>query len=459
MNIINFISDCYANELKIALDENIKRQTWQEVKNLSTEINRHCGYINLLSRKYFIQWLNLVCNINITDTNNIIDYITIWEFINGNAINVNNNRLVLIPTETQDRVSISIPQEWLKIPEWVGSYYVVVGVNLEENYLDFWGYINYDNLQENGETDNLNHTVNLPYECLETDLNLMALEYEYSWENIPQVSPLKCLSPQIQKNLITELENSFFPRLSLDFSDWLSLVSIADARYKLYSHRHSISLGDLLKNKTENILRKGWQSLQDFIKDNFETDFDLKMSPAFRSISPQEGLNVLVKNDNYGQILEILNTIPNWQIRENLQQEFIRVLVDLINNTNDEEILWSSVFALESLQANHSLCSKGYGKLINFDEENKNYCLLINILPRNFGQISIFVRVSVLSNEDNLPESLSLKILDENEDLFQAIISEKGDNTIQYKFWADEGETFKIQVSCNNNYIEDTFKV
>lgn len=457
--MINFVSDCYTNELKITLDENIKRQTWQEVKNLSAEINRHCGYINLLCRKYFIQWLNLVCGINITERNDIVDYLSIWEFINGNAIDVKNSRLVLIPTETQDKVSISIPQEWLKIPEWVGSYCVIVGVNLEENYLDFWGYINYDNLQKNGEIDNLNHTVNLPYEYLENDLNSMALEYEYGWENIPQVSPLKCLSPQMQQNLITELENSLFPRLSIDFSDWLSLISIADARYQLYSRRQSVNLGDLLKNKTENILRKRWQSLQDFIKDNFETDFNLKMSPAFRSISPQEALNILVKNDNYGQILEILNTIPNWQIAEDLQREFIEILVHLMNNDNDGEILWSSAFALESLQANHPLCPKGYGKLIDFNEEKKNYGLLINILPRNYGQVSIFVRVSVLSNEDSLPEGLSLKILDENEDLFQAIISEKGDNVIQYKFWADEGETFKIQVSFNDDYVEDTFKV
>lgn len=460
MNSINFLQvmqDCYINELKIILEEGVKNHTWQEVKNLSNDVNRHRGYLNLLCRKYFINWLEEVLNVSSTETEDILDNLSIWEFVNGSVINVNNNRLVLIPTETQDKVSVSIPEEWLKIPDWVGSYYVIVGVDLDDNYLDFWGYVSYENVKERGELDSLNHVINLLYEDLETDLSLLALEYEYGWESIPQVSPLAVLSSQAKEDLMTTLQNSLFPRLSVDFNLWLSLIDDFSFRHQLYLSRQSISLSRLLKGNTENILSKGWQNLKDFMENHFKINDNLNFSPAFRSIAQQEGLNILLNNNNQ-EILEIIKSINNWQITDDLKTNLIDILVNFINHSDNEEIIWHSAFALQYVEKNHPLCPQFYGKLIDFEEDNK-LRLIINILPKKHKQLNIFVRILSLNNNLYLPAGLCLEILDENDDIFQQIISDKEDNIIQYKFWGNEGEKFKIRVSINEEMIEETFQI
>ncbi len=458
MNTINFMQDCYINELKIILDDGVKHHALQEVKNLSNDVTRHRGYLNLLCRKYFINWLQGVLNISLTETKNLIDNLSIWEFVNGNVINVNNNRLVLIPTESQDKISVTIPEEWLKISEWVGSYYVIIGVNLEENYLDFWGYISYEDLKERGELDSLNHVINLPYEDLETDLSLLALEYEYGWENIPKVSPLAVLSSQAKQDLMTTLENSLFPRLTVDFNIWLSLIDDFSFRHQLYLSRQSISLSRLLKDKTENILSKGWQNIKEFMENNFNINDNLNLSPAFRSISQQEGLNILLENNNDEKILEVIKTIYHWQITKDLRTNLIDILVNFINHSDNEEIIWHSAFGLQYLNENHPLSPQGYGKFLDFDEDNK-YSLMINILPRNNEQLNIFVRILSLDSNVYLPEGLYLEILDENDTIFQQIISNKEDSIIQYKFWGNQGEKFKIKVLFGDWMIEDTFQV
>lgn len=458
MNTINFTQDCYINELKIILEDEIKHHTWQEVKNLSNDVTRHRGYLNLLCRKYFLNWLQGVLNVSFTERENLIDYLSIWEFVNGSVIAVNDNRLVLIPTENQDKVSVSIPQEWLKIPEWVGSYYVIVGVNLEENYLDFWGYIGYEDLKERGELDSLNHVINLPYEYLETDLNLLALEYEYGWENIPQVSPLAVLSSQAKQDLMTVLENSLFPRLTVDFNIWLSLMDDFSFRHQLYLSRQSISLSRLLREKTRDILDKGWQNIRDFMGNNIYGNGNLTISPAFRSMSQQEGLNILLESGNYKQILEVVKSVYNWQLTDDLKSTLVDILVNFINHSDNEEIVWHSAFALQYLEENHPLCPQSYGKFINVHEGNQ-YGLIVNILPRNNEQISIFVRVLSFGTNVYLPAGLSLEILEENENIFQKIISEKGDHVIQYKFWGNLGEKFKIRVTINDEIVEETFAI
>lgn len=458
MNSINFTQDCYINELKIILEDEMKHHTWQEVKNLSNDVTRHRGYLNLLCRKYFLNWLQGVLNVSFTERENLIDYLSIWEFVNGSVIAVNDNRLVLIPTENQDKVSVSIPQEWLKIPEWVGSYYVIVGVNLEENYLDFWGYIGYEDLKERGELDSLNYVINLPYEYLETDLNLLALEYEYGWENIPQVSPLAVLSSQAKQDLMTVLENSLFPRLTVDFNIWLSLMDDFSFRHQLYLSRQSISLSRLLREKTRDILDKGWQHVRDFMGNNIYGNGNLTISAAFRSMSQQEGLNILLESGNYEQILEVVKSVYNWQLTDDLKSTLVDILVNFINHSDNEEIVWYSAFALQYLEESNPLCPQSYGKFIDVNEGNK-YGLIINIIPRNNEQISIFVRVLSFDTNVYLPAGLSLEILEENENIFQKIVSEKGDHVIQYKFWGNLGEKFKIRVTINDEIVEETFAI
>ncbi|BAQ62094.1 hypothetical protein GM3708_2500 [Geminocystis sp. NIES-3708] len=453
-NLIFF--DTPIDQIKIQLTDKIKTETWQNINQLSNDIALVRGYLNLLVRKIFISWLNLILEKNFSDTMKLEDNLSIWEFINGNAIDIDSSRIILIPIETQDKIEFSIPEEWLKIPQWVGNYYIAVEVNLEENYLNFAGYISYEDVNNYGKLDSFNHCYDLPYECLETDLNLICLEYEYGWDSIPQILPLPFLSSPIKQNLFKEIQDNLSSCLLVNFGHWLSLLSDNKTRYQLFASRKSVNLSEWLKGKFLTNLSKGWQTL-DMLTQQY-INFDFSLNPVFssRSFSFTDSLNILQKNIDKDQINKILNNIINLDIDNELKIDIIKILPNLIND-NDEEIRWNAALALQKLDDNHPSCAIWQGKIINLD--SKQLSLLIGVLEKSSTEIDIFIRLFNLNKNYNLPEDLRLQIIDQNNNIFANLMANDNDRILQYKFWGNTEEKFIIKVILNNNYFEEKFNI
>jgi hypothetical protein len=461
MTNLSFI-DTSIDEIKIQLTDKIKTETWQQTNKLSNEISCFRGYLNLLVRETFLSWLNLMLDSNFIDNVSLEDNLSIWEFTNGNATNIDSSRIVLIPVETQDKTEFSIPEEWLKIPSWVGSYYIPVEINLEENYLTFWGYTSYEDVLNYGNLDSLNHCVDFPFEYLETDLNLICLEYEYGWDSIPQISPLPVLSTIEKQSLIREIKNYSSPRLLVNFEQWLSLISDNVIRHQLFSSRQGVNLSVWLNSQFSSALTKGWQCLDDLQQQFFIPDFSLIPTFSARSIFKVDYVNILQENldrDKFDRTLvnNIFKDIINLGIEDELKSEIIKLLPNFIDKKEDEEIRWNAVLALQTLDYNHQSCAIWRGKIINLDEENLG--LLIGILPKYDQQIDIFIRIYNLINHNNLPSNLQLQIIDENNDIFQEIIPNNNDTIIQYKFWGNYGESFTLKFRLNNYEKEEYFTI
>lgn len=449
--------DTPVDQIKIQLTDKLKKETWQQINSLSNEVACYRGYVNLLARKVFISWLNLMLENNFIDTVKIEDNLSIWEFINGNAIDIDNSRIVLIPVETQDKTDFSIAEEWLKIPQWVGNYYVFMEVNLEENYLNFIGYTSYQSINNHGELDSFNHCVDFLYEYLETDINLICLEYEYEWNLIPQILPLPLISSRIKETLFKEIQDNISSRLFVNFDHWLSFISDSENRYQLFSRGKYLNLSDWLKGKFLDTLNKGWQSLDILNKEyiNFNSSFDPVLSS--RSFSLSDSLKILQENIDKNKVNNILGNINNLEIEPKLRIELITVLESLIEQKDDEETRWNAVIALQKLDSNHPSCAIWQGKILNLDSQNLG--LLMGILPKNKNTIDIFVRIYAINNNDYLPENLQLQILDQNNNIFAKIIADNQSNIIQYKFWGNFQETFSLKVILNDHYIEENFNI
>lgn len=456
MTNLSFI-DTTIDEIKIQLTDEIKEETWQQTKKLSNEITSFRGYLNLLVRKTFLSWLNLMLDSDVIDNFPLEDNLSIWEFVNGNAIEIESSRIVLIPIETQDKTEFSISEEWLKIPSWVGSYYLPVEVNLEENYLSFWGYTSYKDVLNYGSLDSLNHCIDFPWECLETDLNLICLEYEYGWDLIPQISPLPILSNLKKETLIQEIHNYSFPRLLINFEQWLSLISDKVIRNQLFSTRQGVNLSLWLNRQFASALTKGWQYLDDLQQQFFIPDFSLIPAFSFRSLSSLDTITILQENLNLTLVNNVLKSIINQGIEDNLKPEIIELLPHFIDNKEDEETRWNAVLALQVLDSNHPSCAVWQGKIINLDDENIG--LLIGILPKYDQQIDIFIRIYNLITNSYLPHNLQLQIIDEDNNIFEEIITNNNDSIIQYKFWGNYGESFTLKFTLNDNEKEEYFTI
>ena len=461
---IQILDKNYNESTKIRFSDSLKQEIWQQVKSINNEITRHRSYLNLIARKVFLSWLSLMLDQDFADEQTLNDNVSIWEFINGNAIAINETNIVLIPMETDDKSEISLPEEWVRILSWLGSYYVFLEVNLVENYLDCWGYSSSQNLINNSQLDVVNYVRDLEYENLESDINNLILEYEYQWGKIPQLENLPVLNQQQKSQLVTQLKDELLPRYVLDFSQWLTIISDRDLRQNLYDARQPINLSQWLNNKIELTITKGWHNAQDLITELFASGQSLQPAFAARhlTLSLEEALSVIEQNQDTEAMQSILSLIPNLANSDRSITQITKILTNLIENNNDDEIRWSTALALEKLDIKHRLSPYWFNKEINLlgdiDDEVK-IGLLVGIIPKSAEQLSIFVRLYNLEKDSYLPNNLQLQIIDENENIYQSITSSEYDNIIQYKFWGNKGEKFTLKILMGSYFITENFTI
>jgi hypothetical protein len=81
------------------------------------------------------------------------EHLSIWQSLNGVAINLSLGRLVLIPTEELDTEELRVPQAWVDQPELAGDFYLAIQVSPEESWLRVWGFTTQKKLKELGIYD------------------------------------------------------------------------------------------------------------------------------------------------------------------------------------------------------------------------------------------------------------------------------------------------------------------
>ncbi|NJM24099.1 MAG: DUF1822 family protein [Richelia sp. SM1_7_0] len=177
---------------------------------------------------------------------------SIWEFVNGSAINlqfadaiaIDNLRLVLVPTLAMDGDELSVPQEWIDIPEWVGDYYLGVQVNPDEGWVRVYGYTTHNKIKNFGVYNANDRTYSLESEYLIEDLNVLWLSRQFYPQEVTRanIEALPTLHQTQAENLLQRLGNSEikFPRLEVPFSNWGALISHGDWRQRLYELRQGI---------------------------------------------------------------------------------------------------------------------------------------------------------------------------------------------------------------------------
>ena len=467
MDNITILDTTYNETLKIEISEQFKTEISGEVAPIQNPVTRHRSYLNLLIRKSFLAWINLMLETNFTDDYLFLEQVSIWEFINGNTIDIEGTKFVLIPMETEDKSEFTIAEEWLHLPDFVGAYYLPIGVNLNDNYLDFWGYMSYEDLLRYGELDIINHHFDLPSDELESDLNLIALEYEYEWQKTPQISPFNSLSTIAKQQLIEQAKGDLFPRYSLEFKQWLYLIEDSQTRPELYIDRQPINLSQWLNQKIESALVTGWQNAQEIIDGWFTPQANWQPILSSRSLvlSLEETLANITQSDDITNINSLVNTIPNLIEDDRQKNDTIDTLSNLINNSSDEEKRWSLALCLNQLDNEHPNSPSWYHKQITFDgeesredkEEKINFFL--GILPKSSQEISIFIHLYSQNKNQFLPSNLSLQIIDEDDNIYQEIITDRNDKAIQYKFWGNQGESFILKVLYKDHEYSQQFTV
>lgn len=400
----------YSEQLFIPLSEQEKQELWQQTKqqNYHNSTVNYNDYLNRLSNlllPYIKAELNSQLNPKIWLEEKELP--KIWQGLNGTAIDLNQTRLVLIPSEDSDFSQLKIPREWIDLPDFVGNYYLALQINIEEGWIQVLGYTTHQQIKEKGYYNFLDETYSLDVEELSEDLTAMYVAIELYSNPKPSVKFSSSLSNKEAENLINQLSLNKFtlPRLDIPFSQWGELINNPQWRNRLYEKTHLVS-----KLNTQQI--------------------EVKSSNEHNEIT-----NLLEWFKN--------NLTETWQ---NL---------DSLINPN-------------SLNLAYSLRSGNHEQNINVERVklidlgialgNESVALLVSLTQEEDNKISIRIQLHPAGNLTFLPPNIKLMMLSKSGKIIQETQARNQDNAIQLKkFTTTIDKQFAIKIALNEFSITENF--
>ncbi len=220
-----------------------EQPNWQH-QGFSTDDRRWMAYLNRLSLNAFLPWLQEEYAPNATVFPNLAALPSIWEVVNGTAIDCGEVRIVLIPTEALDLSELRVPQEWVDIPSWSADYYLAVQVNLEEGCIRVWGYTSQAQLKRDGTYDERDRAYCLDGKDLISNLDVLWMAREICPEEVirTETAPIPELSITQAENLLARLGNAdvILPRQAVPFPMWGAILEHGAWRQRLYEQRQGL---------------------------------------------------------------------------------------------------------------------------------------------------------------------------------------------------------------------------
>ena len=415
---INDLTALYPEQLLLEFTRQEREQTWQEIQNRNY-LNVTAGwqmYLNYLCLHTLVNYFHQEQDFNFSpQVWKESELPNFWQILTGTAIELNQQRLIIIPQEEKSCSELRVPREWVDIPGWAGNYYLGIEMNLEQCWMRVWGYTTYEQLRTKGQYDAVDKTYSLPAEELNEELTALWTMVEFDWDCQLQLAPLalgeytnsqKTLEPFLTSLSVDEVTallaklnrgDRGWLRLNLPFEEWRALITDDRWRHKIYQ-QHKLMKNSQLPTSTINLSQwlegtftLGWQSLTEFIYSATGVT-----AYAFRSFS---------------------ESIPS---------------------------------AVEGV------------KLLDLGMQlgNRSVALLIGMTPEEDNKIGIRVQLHPAKEESHLPTNIKLALLNQSGETLQEFESRSQDELIQLKrFTCPRKKRFLIRVALNSYSITEEFAI
>lgn len=246
-------------------------EAWKESQSCASPQSHWCSYLNRLCLETVLPWVQEEYAIDAKIASHTAPLDSICEFVGGSALEFENCRAILIPSEALDEGELCVPQEWVDIPSWAGDYYLALHVSPDEGCLKIWGWTTHARLKESGHYDSRDRTYTLESEALIPDISVLWLARELCPEEVTRASlePLPNLSALQVENLCQRLSNPAIltPRLEIPFSLWGALLEREDYREQLYRYRLGLATPTVtrLSHWFASLADESWRSLQSLL--------------------------------------------------------------------------------------------------------------------------------------------------------------------------------------------------
>lgn len=457
--------------LEVSLDE-IKKK-WPLEQEYSYDVARWNAFLNRLTLDVFLRWIEEESGIKeqpeVWPSRD--DLSSIWEVVNGTAIQLGETRIVLIPNEAMDTKEYEVPAEWVDIPSWTADYYLAVQVNPDDYWLRVWGYATHKKLKQVGQFDRIRRTYSLQPEELIEDLNIMWAARELGCDRKATIEPLPSLSPARAQSLLEQLSQKtpYSPRLEVPFAMWGTLLASDEWRQELYNRRvvPSKKLVDLRQwlghfaESGQNLIEDGWQRLEDIFA-----------SPEPIAVRSQRGAKP-TSPDAIAFFIHLLQSNQPEHVRRTAfkfleengagNPDVINFLTELLHSAKNEKTRWQVALSLGKVDLENPLSGIRKAKLIDLGMQ-LIVVLSVTIVPKANGRKGVLLQVWSQS-ETTLPAGLKLSLLSETGETRQEVEATsdlegrgKGSLTLP-AFSPPPGTRFRVRVMRDDDSITKDFIV
>ncbi|BAY23137.1 hypothetical protein NIES2100_29010 [Calothrix sp. NIES-2100] len=363
----------------------------------SNQTARHYAYINHLCLKVFFRWLKENWELESADVfPNAKELASIWEVVNGTAINIGQTRLVLIPHDTVDTEEFSVPQEWVDIPNFAANYYLAAQIDLAQNWMRIWGYTTHKTLKEKGSYDPIYRTYTIKGDELIADIDIILVAKEICGAETANIPTLPALSEETAASILAQISqpSPYSPRLDLPFAQWGALLGNDRWRQQLYIKRTAtaprkmlVNLNHWLTNNFTESIKLGWRSVTEFLAPEPE-----------------------------------LATVRNYPQSHSVQQ------AKLLN--------------------------------LQLQLKQQAVVLLVALTPEADGRVGVSIQAHPYGNEKQLPTFLTLALLSDSFQQLHTVISRERDSYIMLPYFhCKKGTNFYIKIAIADVSLMEEFVI
>ncbi len=301
-------------QLALAIPTAMSDLAWQQAQVYRSADSRWNFYLNSVASQLLVEYLvEDFPQIRVWQETNT------WQFVNGSVLELNDKRIVLLPSRAIDNSELVVPQEWLDIPDWAGDYFLAIQIDSDAEMLHCWGYMTHQMLKSKAAYDASDRNYYLNSHFLITDVSGLWAIQQLNPTEVTQttIAPLLGMTTIQADNLLQRLVSVANPRLEIPFELWGALICDRNWRLQLARLRQGETEPGLnrLSGWMQNLFVSGWQAVEDFLGEDADLAFALRQTAT--EVSTARRAKALELADR--SVLLLISAVPESDDRLGIQ--------------------------------------------------------------------------------------------------------------------------------------------
>jgi Protein of unknown function (DUF1822) len=225
---------------------------------------------------------------------------------------------------------------------------------------------------------------------------------------------------------------------------------------QLHEHLYSQCVAVKLRKWLSHCFESSWQAIEDLSVQRPAMSFRSRALPGQPSPASPENLSSIQRRTQQLYEAQQLTQPESLTVGLNDSGAIVAALSNLVAQTTDEETRWQAADLLMNQDPKQEATGLRRFSDLGLRLGGHAVALMVGILPRPDGLLSVLLRLYPMGEKSALPKNLSLAVSDDDGQYIEAV-SRDYDGCIQLKFGAAIDEHFSVRVSLGEASLVEHF--